>query len=72
MVLLGYELWQSHFGGERDVLGRTINLDGHGFTIIGVLPPDFRSIDKTDVMVPIGVWATGRSEASVSAATAAT
>jgi putative ABC transport system permease protein len=61
VVLLGYELWQSHLGGERDVLGRTINLDGHGFTIIGVLPPEFRSIDKTDVMVPIGVWATGRS-----------
>lgn len=64
VVLLGYQLWQSHLGGDPGVLGRTINLNGHGFTIIGVLPADFRSIDKIDVMVPIGVWLTGRSEAS--------
>jgi putative ABC transport system permease protein len=57
VVLLSYEIWQSHLGGDRDAVGRTINLDGKGFTIIGVLPPNFRSIDKTDVMVPIGVWA---------------
>ena len=64
VALLSYQLWQSHLGGDRNTLGRTINLNGHGFTIIGVLPADFRSIDKTDVMVPIGVWLTGKSEAS--------
>jgi putative ABC transport system permease protein len=64
VVLVSYQLWQSHLGGDRGVLGRTINLDGHGFTIIGVLPADFRSIDKTDVMVPIGVWLTGNNEAA--------
>jgi putative ABC transport system permease protein len=64
VVLLSYQLWQSHLGGDRDVLGRTINLNGRGFTIIGVLPADFRSIDKTDVMIPMGVWATGRSSVS--------
>ena len=58
VVLLSYQLWQSHLGGDPNVVGRTINLDGNGFTIVGVLPPDFRSIDKTDVIVPIGVWAT--------------
>ncbi len=64
VVLLSYQLWQSHFGGEREVIGRTINLDGRGFTVIGVLPPDFRWIEKTDVLEPIGVWATNRSESS--------
>jgi putative ABC transport system permease protein len=64
VVLLSYQLWQSHLGGDRDVLGHTINLDGHGFSIIGVLPVDFRSIDKTDVIVPMGVWLTGNDEAS--------
>jgi len=58
VVLLSYQLWQSHLGGNQDVIGHTINLDGHGFTIIGVLPPEFRSIDQTDVMIPMGVWAT--------------
>jgi putative ABC transport system permease protein len=58
VVLLSYQLWQSHLGGDPSAVGRTINLDGNGFTIVGVLPPGFRSIDKTDVIVPIGVWAT--------------
>ena len=64
VVLLGYQLWQSHLGGDREVLGRTINLDGHGFTIIGVLPANFRSIDKTDIILPIGVWLTGNANAA--------
>jgi predicted permease len=65
VVLLSYALWQSHFGGEQSALGRTISLDGHGYTVIGVLPPDFRSTDKTDVLEPIGVWLTNNSEAAV-------
>ncbi|HEV2183177.1 MAG TPA: ABC transporter permease [Candidatus Acidoferrales bacterium] len=61
VVLLSYELWQSHLGSDRDAIGRTITLDGRSFTIVGVLPPNFRSLDKTDVMLPIGVWATSNS-----------
>jgi putative ABC transport system permease protein len=57
VVLLSYPLWQSHFGGALNVLGRTVALDGHSYTIIGVLPPDFRWIEKTDVLEPIGVRA---------------
>ena len=63
VVLLSYQLWQSKFGGDHNALGRIISLDGRGFTIIGVLPPDFRSTDKTDVMEPIGVWLTNNSSA---------
>ena len=57
VVLLSYPLWQSHFGGALNVLGRTVALNGRGFTIIGVLPPDFRWIEKTDVLEPIGLRA---------------
>jgi putative ABC transport system permease protein len=62
VVILSYTLWQSHFGGDRGVLGHVISLDGHGFTIIGVLPPDFRWIEKADVLEPIGVWVTNNPE----------
>ena len=61
VVLLSYALWQSHMGGNRNAIGRTITLDGRSFTIIGVLPPNFRSLDRTDAMLPIGVWATNHS-----------
>jgi putative ABC transport system permease protein len=57
VVLLSYSLWQSHFGGDRNAIGRVITLDGRGFTVAGVLPPDFRWIEKADVVEPIGVWA---------------
>lgn len=40
-AVISYGLWQSQFGGDRAVLGRTINLNGAPYTIIGVMPPAF-------------------------------
>jgi predicted permease len=40
-VVIGYGLWQSQFGGDSAVLGRTIHLNGVPYTIIGVMPPAF-------------------------------
>jgi predicted permease len=67
VALLSYALWQSHLGGDLNVVGKTISLDGTGFTIVGVLPPDYRSLDKTDLLIPIGVWAGNDSGATVRA-----
>jgi putative ABC transport system permease protein len=64
VVLLSYALWQSHLGGDPNALGKTITLDGGSFTIVGVLPPNYRALDMTDVMLPIGVWATNNSDAA--------
>ncbi len=64
VLLLSYQLWQSHFGADRDLVGHSITLDGNDFVIIGVLPPDYRSLDRIDVMLPIGVWATNNSSAT--------
>jgi putative ABC transport system permease protein len=64
VVMLSYSLWQSHLGADRNAIGRTIALDGRSFTIIGVLPPNYLGIDDTDVMVPIGVWATHNPSAT--------
>jgi putative ABC transport system permease protein len=58
VLLLSYALWQSHFGGDRRVIGKTIRLDSQTVTIVGVLPRDFRWVETCDVIEPIGVWAT--------------
>jgi hypothetical protein len=55
-AMLGYGLWQRRYGGEAQVLGKTIELDKQAFTIVGVLPPGFRGQSGTaDVWLPI--WA---------------
>src|ERR1700691_2298235 len=61
VLLLSYALWQSHFGGDRGVIGQTIRLDSRTLTIVGVLPKEFRWVETCDVMEPIGVWATNNS-----------
>jgi hypothetical protein len=58
VTLLSYALWQSHFAGDPNIIGRTIALDGRSVSIIGVLPPGFRWTEKTDLLEPIGVWLT--------------
>ncbi len=58
VLLLSYPLWQSHFGGDRNVIGKVIRLDSREFTIVGVLPANFRWTEKCDVMEPLGVWLT--------------
>jgi predicted permease len=41
VVILGYGLWKSRFGGRLDAIGEKTLLDGEAHTIIGVMPPDF-------------------------------
>jgi putative ABC transport system permease protein len=62
VILLSYQLWQSHLGGDPAVLGRPISLDGRSFSIVGILPPTFRFLENTDVIVPFGVFATELTE----------
>jgi putative ABC transport system permease protein len=63
VVMLTYPLWQSHFGGRKDVIGRSVSLDGRGYTVIAVLPPDFRTTEAASVIEPLGVWLTGNASA---------
>jgi predicted permease len=41
-LVLSYAYWHSHFQDDRSVVGRTVQVNKHPFTIIGVAPPDFR------------------------------
>jgi putative ABC transport system permease protein len=40
-MILSYRLWQTEFGGSRDILGQVVVLDGTAHTIIGVMPSTF-------------------------------
>ncbi len=61
VVMLGHGFWQREFGGETDVLGNTLNLDGRPHTIIGVLPPEAVFIHDADLWVPLATDVTENS-----------
>jgi predicted permease len=42
VLVISYGLWQRRFGGDNAVLGKTVSLDDEPFTIIGVMPQQFR------------------------------
>jgi predicted permease len=60
VVLLSYGFWQRQFGGVSDILDRTMQLDGDTYTIIGVLPQDFRPENKSDIYTPAVFGVQGR------------
>jgi len=57
VVLISYALWQRRFGGSRDWLGKTIDLDSQPYTLVGVLPPGFQFLQSADVFIPFEPWA---------------
>lgn len=41
ITILPWSTWQKRYGGRRDIVGQTVQLDGDAYTIIGVLPREF-------------------------------
>ncbi len=56
VALISQGFWQRQFGSARDVLGKSMTLNGVDYTIIGVMPPKFHSQRNNDVYVPLGQW----------------
>ena len=55
-IVLSYAYWHVHFQDDRGVVGRTVQLNKHPFTILGVAPPEFRGTIvflSPDFFVPI-------------------
>lgn len=80
--VLSYQAWMTHFGGDKSILGRTIVLDTHPITVVGVMPPHF-NWNVADVWIPDAVrrsdpdamkkdfWLQGRLKPGVSLQAAA-
>lgn len=45
-VVLRHRFWQNRLGGRVDVIGSTLRLNDRPYTVIGVLPPDFRAVGE--------------------------
>ncbi len=44
-VVLSYNYWRTHFQSNRNIVGHSIDIDKHPFTVIGVAPPKFRGTE---------------------------
>src|SRR5487761_1324095 len=56
VAVLGYGFWQRHYGGARDVIGKTLKIEGLPFTIIGVARNGFNGMSadsEPGVTVPL-------------------
>jgi putative ABC transport system permease protein len=50
-VVIGYRLWQEHFGGSPDALGQTLRIGGYDRPVIGVMPEGFRVVPGNEPQV---------------------
>src|SRR6201987_2350855 len=56
VAVISYRLWQTRYGGDPNIVGRTISLNKLPFTVIGVTPPVFQGTQtglRTDLWVPL-------------------
>jgi putative ABC transport system permease protein len=56
VVVISHGTWQHRFGGEQNIIGRQVTLDGKSRTVIGVLPADFQfpfSTESPEYFLPI-------------------
>ena len=58
VAMISARLWRKRFHSSQNIVGKTVRLNGHPFTLIGVLPEDFNGLfqGQMDVWVPL-VWA---------------
>jgi predicted permease len=61
-AILGHGLWQSRFGGDADVLNRTITLNAQSYTVVGILPARFQYPEPFQLWIPLALGETGGGE----------
>src|SRR3984893_15671065 len=56
VAVISYRLWQTHFGANPNIVGQTIEINQHPYTIVGVTPPVFQGSQtgvRTEIWAPI-------------------
>jgi putative ABC transport system permease protein len=56
VCMISEQMWKQEFGSEFSIFGKSLTLDGKSYQIVGIVPadaPDFRSMPKTDVWLPL-------------------
>jgi len=62
IAVLNYVWWKSRFGGDKDILGRTIYVKGVPFAIVGIAPPGFNGVDPVHPAMDFWIPLQDRSE----------
>src|SRR5262245_42342873 len=53
VALLSHNLWQRYYGADRNIVGKTITLDGNSTTVVGVMPPGFQFLETAELWRPL-------------------
>ncbi|HJU45050.1 MAG TPA: ABC transporter permease [Vicinamibacterales bacterium] len=63
-VVIGHALWQRRFGGDPNIVGKTVRFDLEPYEVVGVAPEGFRIPDGAEVWAPLALtderWANRR------------
>ncbi|MBO0862422.1 MAG: ABC transporter permease [Chloracidobacterium sp.] len=64
-VILSHWLWQRRFGGDPQLIGRAITLDGQNRTVVGVMPSGFQFPAELDLWLPLNLDTSGSRKGMV-------
>jgi putative ABC transport system permease protein len=53
VAILGNNVWQSRFGGDRQIVGKVIQLNGEPYSVVGILPPGFHADSEAEIWIPL-------------------
>src|SRR5262245_49043077 len=55
VVILSHGLWERRFGAKPEIIGQKLTLNNRSRTVVGVMPPDFKFPDTSDLWVPLAL-----------------
>jgi macrolide transport system ATP-binding/permease protein len=68
ILILGYSYWHKRFAGDKNILGKKVEMNGHPLTIVGVAPQEFHgtySILDSDLYLPLSADISYKNEKQV-------